>query len=150
MAEERIIKKYRNRRLYDTSISQYITLEVVKELVVEGVVFKVIDARSRKDITHSTLLQILSDQEEKGQPVLSTQVLRSLIKFYGSGKQGVLSTYLEQCLLYYIDNQQGFKDKLSEFITQVPLASFSELADQNIKFWRKVYKQLHKPVPEKD
>lgn len=146
MAEERIIKKYRNRRLYDTSISQYITLEVVKNLVLEGVVFKVIDARTRKDITHSTLLQIIADQEEKGEPILTTDVLRNLIRLYGKGKTSVVGHYLEQCLIFYMENQPALKDKLNDFFTQVPLSAISELAEENFKFWRKVYGNFYRGV----
>ncbi|HRE30521.1 MAG TPA: polyhydroxyalkanoate synthesis regulator DNA-binding domain-containing protein, partial [Candidatus Berkiella sp.] len=82
MSEPRVIKKYPNRRLYDTTISSYITLEDVKRLVVEQVAIKVVDARSQEDITHSTLLQIIIDQEENGPPLFTTPILQQMIRFY--------------------------------------------------------------------
>ena len=82
MTDQRIIKKYPNRRLYDTAISSYITLEDVKNLILEQTSVKVIDARSQNDITHSTLLQIVSEQEEKGPHLFSNEMLELMIRFY--------------------------------------------------------------------
>ena len=82
MTDQRIIKKYPNRRLYDTAISSYITLEDVKNLILEQTSVKVIDARSQNDITHSTLLQIVSEQEEKGPHLFSNEMLALMIRFY--------------------------------------------------------------------
>ncbi|MFI4937590.1 MAG: polyhydroxyalkanoate synthesis repressor PhaR [Candidatus Berkiellales bacterium] len=96
MDEPRLIKKYPNRRLYDTAISSYITLEDVKRLVLEQVAVKVIDAKSQEDITHSTLLQIIIEQEEKGPSLFTTENLQHMIRFYGGEMQKMLGPLFTQ------------------------------------------------------
>lgn len=83
----RIIKKYPNRRLYDTEISSYITVEDVRQLILDGDEFEVRDAKSGEDLTRQVLLQIIAEQEQGGEPVLSTQVLSQIIRFYGDSMQ---------------------------------------------------------------
>ena len=87
MTDKRIIKKYPNRRLYDTEISKYITLEDVKKLVLSGVDFCVKDVKTDEDLTRNILLQIISEQEHDGDPMFSTQTLTQLIRFYGNAYQ---------------------------------------------------------------
>src|SRR5256885_16823784 len=87
MAKLRIIKKYPNRRLYDTEISSYITLEEVRQLVLDGETFEVRDAKSGEDLTRSVLLQIIAEHEEHGQPMLSPQLLSHIIRSYGYSLQ---------------------------------------------------------------
>ena len=93
MSKVRIIKKYPNRRLYDTEISSYITIEDVRQLVVDGEVFEVHDAKSGEDITRSVLLQIIAEHEERGQPMFSTTLLSQIIRFYGDSLQGIIGSY---------------------------------------------------------
>ncbi len=93
MAATRIIKKYPNRRLYDTEISSYITIEDVRQLILDGEDFEVRDAKSGDDLTRSVLLQIIADQEQDGEPMLSTQLLSQLIRFYGDSLQGFMGNY---------------------------------------------------------
>src|SRR6478672_13112625 len=92
----RIIKKYPNRRLYDTEISSYITLEEVRQLVLDGEDFEVRDAKSGDDLTRSVLLQIISEHEETGSPMFTTQLLSQVIRFYGDSMQGFMGSYLEK------------------------------------------------------
>jgi polyhydroxyalkanoate synthesis repressor PhaR len=92
MAATRIIKKYPNRRLYDTEISSYITIEDVRQLILDGEDFEVRDAKSGDDLTRSVLLQIIADQEQDGEPMLSTQLLSQLIRFYGDSLQGFMGS----------------------------------------------------------
>jgi polyhydroxyalkanoate synthesis repressor PhaR len=108
MTEQRIIKKYPNRRLYDTAISSYITLEDVKRLVLEQTAIKVIDARTQNDITHNTLLQIIMEQEEQGPPLFSNEVLQQMIRFYGGTVPGLFKQMVEQSvsLFNYCFSQQ--------------------------------------------
>jgi polyhydroxyalkanoate synthesis repressor PhaR len=108
MTEQRIIKKYPNRRLYDTAISSYITLEDVKRLVLEQTAIKVIDARTQNDITHNTLLQIIMEQEEQGPPLFSNEVLQQMIRFYGGTVPGLFKLMFEQSvsLFNYCFSQQ--------------------------------------------
>jgi len=103
MSEPRTIKKYPNRRLYDTADSRYITLEDIKRLVREGVEFRVMDARSEEDLTRNILLQVISDQEERGEPILSAELLQQIIRFYGDTMQGLITNYLENSLRAFVE-----------------------------------------------
>lgn len=93
---ERLIKKYPNRRLYDTETSTYITLTDVKQLVLEQEDFKVVDAKSNEDLTRSILLQIILEEESGGVPMFSSSMLSQIIRFYGHAMQGMMGTYLEK------------------------------------------------------
>ena len=99
MAEVRTIKKYPNRRLYDTELSRYITLSDVRELVLKGVDFRVVAANSDEDLTRSILLQIIIEQESGGEPLFTTEVLSKMIRFYGDTVQGAFTSYLEKSLV---------------------------------------------------
>lgn len=101
MSEKRIIKKYPNRRLYDTAISSYITLEDVRRLIMESVSVHVIDAKTKADITHSTLLQIIVEQESKGNQLFSADILEQLIYAYGRPVQAWLKQYISQGMAVY-------------------------------------------------
>jgi polyhydroxyalkanoate synthesis repressor PhaR len=140
MSDIRIIKKYPNRRLYDTAISSYITLEDVKKLVLEGVRFRVMEARSKEDITRTILLQIISEQEERGEPIFSTEVLSNIIRFYGDTLQGMIGRYLEQSLKAFVDQQDLFRDQvrgLSPLGTPLnPLSMMSDIAERNLSIWK--------------
>lgn len=94
--ELHVIKKYPNRRLYDTEISSYITLEDVKQLVIKEVPIQVVDARTKEDITYNTLLQIIIESEEKGPSFFSTDILQKMIRFYGGSMQQMFRMMLEQ------------------------------------------------------
>ncbi len=98
MAGLRIIKKYPNRRLYDTEISSYITIEDVRQLIIDGEEFEVRDAKSGEDLSRAVLLQIIADREQDGEPMLSTQLLSQIIRFYGDSLQGFMGNYLERSM----------------------------------------------------
>ena len=97
----RVIRKYANRRLYDATASRHVTLEDIRRLIAAGERVQVIDDRSGEDLTRAVLLQIISEQEQFGAPVLSVQLLEGIIRFYGNPVQDMLSRYL--CLLYTSD-----------------------------------------------
>jgi polyhydroxyalkanoate synthesis repressor PhaR len=105
VSEERLIKKYPNRRLYDTATSTYITLSDVKALVMEGSQFKVIDAKGGDDLTRSILLQIITEEESNGSPIFSSQMLYQIIRFYGNEFQQMMSCYLEKNLQTFMEIQ---------------------------------------------
>ncbi|MDN5862388.1 MAG: polyhydroxyalkanoate synthesis repressor PhaR, partial [Salinisphaera sp.] len=113
---ERIIKKYPNRRLYDTEISRYITLEDVRRLVLRGEQFTVMDKRSNKDITRTILLQVISEQEEGGNPIFTTNVLRNIIRFYGDTMQSMMSSYLELSVAFFSEQQNQFTERLRRML----------------------------------
>lgn len=102
----RTIKKYPNRRLYDTGVGSYITLRDVKELVFQQINFEVIDAKTHKDITQNTLLQILADEESQSTPIFSVTILKNLIRFYHEQLHGILSQYLQETLQIFINKKE--------------------------------------------
>lgn len=136
MAQSRIIKKYPNRRLYDTEISSYITLEDVHQLVIDSEDFEVHDAKTGDDLTRSVLLQIISEHEDHGQPMLSTQLLSQIIRFYGDSMQGFMAPYLENSLQVFLDQQQKFRSQLDNLMGQTPWAMFNELGERNAELWK--------------
>ncbi len=112
----RILRKYTNRRLYDTSRSCYITLEDVKELVLENVQFQVQDSKTGKDLTRNILLQIISEQEGEGTGMLTNQVLQQLIRFYGDSMQGMMRQYLEQSIGAFLSQQDRIREQMESMI----------------------------------
>ncbi|MDZ7936775.1 MAG: polyhydroxyalkanoate synthesis repressor PhaR [Rhodoferax sp.] len=102
---QRVIKKYPNRRLYDTDTSTYITLSEIKRLVMDSEVFAVVDAKSGEDITRSILLQIILEEEANGSPMFTTPVLAHIIRFYGHTMQGMMGGYLEKNMQALMDMQ---------------------------------------------
>jgi polyhydroxyalkanoate synthesis repressor PhaR len=123
-AGPRILKKYPNRRLYDTEISSYITLSDVKAMVLKGTSFEVRDAKTGEDLTRSILLQIILEEETGGVPMFSTSMLAQIIRFYGHAMQGMMGSYLEKNLQTFTDIQT----KLAE--QGVPVAQSPELWSQ--------------------
>ena len=95
-SSQRVIKKYPNRRLYDTDTSTYITLAEIKQLVMDSEIFAVVDAKSGGDLTRSILLQIILEEEANGSPMFTTPVLSNIIRFYGHAMQGMMGGYLEK------------------------------------------------------
>jgi polyhydroxyalkanoate synthesis repressor PhaR len=104
-AGPRILKKYPNRRLYDTEVSSYITLADVKGMVLQGLEFEVRDAKTGDDLTRSILLQIILEEETDGVPIFSTSMLSQIIRFYGHAMQGMMGSYLEKNLQTFTDIQ---------------------------------------------
>ena len=108
---QRVIKKYPNRRLYDTDTSTYITLTEVKQLVMDSESFTVRDAKTNDDLTRSILLQIILEEETGGVPMFSTQTLAQIIRFYGHAMQGMMGTYLEKNLQTFVDMQRRLTEQ---------------------------------------
>jgi polyhydroxyalkanoate synthesis repressor PhaR len=144
MAEERIIKKYANRRLYDTSESRYVALDDIRQLVTDGERFRVIDARSGDDITRSILLQIIVEQEEKGQPVLSTRLLEQIILYYGDTLQSFVGTYLEKSMDAFMRQQQVLQDQMEAMLRMAPSSALKDMADRNLELWKSMQENLMK------
>lgn len=140
----RIIKKYPNRRLYDTEVSKYITLEDVKNLVLDGTSFIVKDVKSEEDLTRSILLQIISEQEHNGEPLLSTESLTQLIQFYGNAYQSVFSDYLEQSLNIFTTQHKDFQDRINETVSTTPLDTMQKMTHKNLALWQQIQKDFFK------
>lgn len=138
MSQTRIIKKYPNRRLYDTEVSKYITLEDVRKLVLAGVEFCVKDVKTNEDLTRAILLQIIAEQEHGGEPIFSTDTLTQIIRFYGDSLQGVASEYLERSLDMFAKQQEQFQKNLTDAVTTNPFNAMTEMTERNLKLWREI------------
>lgn len=138
----RVIKKYPNRRLYDTEISSYITIEDVRQLIVDGEEFEVRDAKSGEDLTRQVLLQIIAEQEQDGQPILSTELLSQIIRFYGDSLQGFMGTYLERSMHAFLEQQQQFRQQMGSMLGQAPWSMMSELTERNMAMWQEFQRNL--------
>jgi polyhydroxyalkanoate synthesis repressor PhaR len=119
--QPRLIKKYPNRRLYDTETSTYITLSDVKKLVLEQVAFRVEDAKSKEDLTRSILLQIILEEEAAGAPMFTSDMLSQIIRFYGNAMQGMMGSFLEKNITTFMDIQQRLKQQSSQVLGQNPM-----------------------------
>lgn len=130
------IKKYPNRRLYDTSKSQYINLDTIRELVMQHQEFKVVDSKTDDDLTKSILLQIISEQENNdSQSLLTQSVLKQLIRFYGSDMQVFLRQYIEQSLSTFLERQEAMQGVMKDMMDASPLNVFNQLMEQNMSVW---------------
>ncbi len=143
--QTRIIKKYPNRRLYDTHVSRYITVADVRDLVVQGMEFKVVDANSNEDITRPTLLQIIMEQESGGQPLFTAEILSKMIRFYGDSVQGVFSTYLEKTLELFVEQQTRLQRQVRDMIGgSTPFELMADLTQRNLEIWRDMQRNFLK------
>ncbi|WP_210395434.1 polyhydroxyalkanoate synthesis repressor PhaR [Motiliproteus sediminis] len=132
----RVLRKYTNRRLYDTSKSCYITLEDVKQLVLDNVQFEVQDSKTGKDLTRNILLQIISEQEGESAGMLTNQVLQQLIRFYGDSMQGMMRQYLEQSIGAFLSQQDRIREQMESMIDAAnPLNMMNKIAGQNMAMW---------------
>ena len=132
MSNTRIIKKYPNRRLYDTEISKYITLDNVRQLVMDDVNFVVKDVKTDEDLTRGILLQIISEQEHDGEPFFSTSALSQIIRFYDDSMQGLAGDFIQKSLELFVAQQKQLQDA----VTINPLTAMNEIAENNLKMWQ--------------
>ena len=131
MTQERLIKKYANRRLYDASQSRHITLDDIRGLIVKGERIKVVEDKTGHDITRHILLQVIAEQEQFGRPILSTPVLESIIRFYGNSMQGMLASFLEKSVETFLVQQDSLQAQISKLVANTPLATMADLTRQN-------------------
>ena len=134
-AATRIIKKYPNRRLYDTESSCYITLSEVRELVVNEVPFKVVEQKTNEDITRSILLQIILEQESETNPLFSNDNLQRFIRYYGSAPQQGFSEFIGQSLQFFHDQQLEFGKAMEGFTGQNPMSVWADMTRKNMDTW---------------
>jgi polyhydroxyalkanoate synthesis repressor PhaR len=140
--EDRVIKKYANRRLYDTALSRYVALEDLRQLVMDGSRFRVVDAQDGEDITRSILLQIIVEQEETGQPILSTRLLEQLIRYYGGNLQAFVGAYLEKSMDFFVKQQQVLQNQMENLLQAAPSSVWKEMAERNLTLWREMQQDL--------
>lgn len=147
-AQVTVIKKYPNRRLYDTSTSTYITLDDVKQMVIRSEPMQVVDAKTNEDLTRATLMQILLEEEASGAPVFNVSMLSALIKLYGQAQQSVLAPFLENSLVQFQKAQQLMEEQMRTlpkgFDPQSmfnPAGAFQKSVEENSKIWQTLMQQ---------
>ncbi|MBV8121166.1 MAG: polyhydroxyalkanoate synthesis repressor PhaR [Alphaproteobacteria bacterium] len=137
-----IVKKYANRRLYNTATSSYVTLDDLAKLIKEGGDFVAQDAKTGEDITRSVLTQIIVEQEQKGQNLLPISFLRQLIAFYGDSMQVLVPGYLEQAMVAFNRNQEQIRKNLQATFGIFPFGQFEEMGKQNMALFERALKML--------
>lgn len=138
-----VIKKYANRRLYNTATSSYVTLDFLAEMVKDGEDFVVYDAKSGEDITRSVLTQIIFEEESKGQNLLPVQFLRQLIKFYGDSLQSFVPSYLEMSMDSFTKNQDEMRDRMRDTFGAAPgFSMFEDSVRKNMELYEQAMKMF--------
>jgi polyhydroxyalkanoate synthesis repressor PhaR len=151
MSQERLIKKYANRRLYDASQRRHITLDDIRTLIVKGEKIKVVEDKTGHDITRHILLQVIAEQVQFGRPILSTPVLEAIIRFYGNSLQGFLASFLERSIEVFLNQQDAVQAQLSKIVSHTPLAAVADLTRQNLETLAKVQESmLNVLAPKRD
>jgi len=145
----RTLKKYPNRRLYDTRTSTYVTLEDVRRMVLEQESVQVLDSKTGRDLTRSVLLQIIAEQEQEGhEPLLTNRVLQQLIRFYGNSMQGFLARYIEQSVSAFLEQQELYQRRMRGILSAPPVRMMQRLAEQNTAFWRGILGDSQRPASD--
>jgi len=137
-----IVKKYANRRLYNTATSSYVTLDDLATMIKEGGDFVVQDAKTGEDLTRSVMTQIIVEQEQKGQNLLPISFLRQLISFYGDSMQFLVPGYLEQTMVAFARNQEQMRKNLRATFGMFPFGQFEEMSKQNMALFEQALKML--------
>ncbi len=142
MTAARIIKKYPNRRLYDTEESRYITLNDIRDHVLNKIEFTVIDKKSGDDITRSILLQVISEQEQQGEAVMSRDFLSQVIRSYGNVMPGFMAKYLEQSMKLVMTQQQNIRGQVKKVVGVDPVAAVADVAQKNFNRWKSLQDEV--------
>ncbi|HJU16807.1 MAG TPA: polyhydroxyalkanoate synthesis repressor PhaR [Stellaceae bacterium] len=137
-----IVKKYANRRLYNTATSSYVTLDDLAKLIKGGGDFVAYDAKTGEDITRSVLTQIIMEEEQKGRNLLPISFLRQLISFYGDSMQFLVPGYLEQAMIAFARNQEAMRKNLQTTFGMFPFGQFEEMGKQNIALFERALRML--------
>lgn len=145
MSEPRTIKKYPNRRLYDTLESRYITLQDVRKLVIDRVDITVVDKQTQQDITRSILLQVIAEQEHGGEHLMSRDFLSQVIRCYGGELQGLIGNYLEQSLKLFT-SQQGEDETAAAGEGDGEPEGVSNLVQRNYQCWRSAQDEIYRTL----
>lgn len=146
MTQPRTIKKYPNRRLYDTEESHYITLSDIRRLVLERIEFVVIDKKTQTDITRSILLQVITEQEQHAHPIMSRDFLLQLVRSYDGAMQGVVGSYLEQSMKLFTSQQQQIRERVRGVVGTDPAGMVADIAQQNYARWRSVQDEIFRTL----
>jgi polyhydroxyalkanoate synthesis repressor PhaR len=138
----RVIRKYPNRRLYDTVESRYVTLADVRRLVVERVDFVVLDRKSQQDITRSILLQVIAEQEGAGESLMSRDFLSQVIRSYGSGLQDFVGHYLDESIQLFAREQRDLRERFKSVVGLDPVETVTAVAQKNYQRWKSLQEEV--------
>ena len=151
MNQNRVIKKYANRRLYDTVASKHVTLSDIRKMIVEGADIQIIEDTSGDDITRPLLLQIIVEQEQNGgQPILTEVLLAQLIRFYGNPMQGMMADYLQKSVSTFVKQQSTVQEQMQNMLSNTPIDTMRDLMAQNMKTWDVVLKGTRQSSEKED
>jgi len=137
-----VVKKYANRRLYNTATSSYVTLDDLARVIKDGGDFVAYDAKTNEDITRQVLTQIIVEQEQKGQNLLPISFLRRLISLYGDSMQFLVPGYLEQAMLAFAQNQEQMRRNLQATFGIFPFGQFEEMSKQHMALFERALRML--------
>jgi polyhydroxyalkanoate synthesis repressor PhaR len=143
----RVIRKYPNRRLYDTVESRYVTLADIRRLVVERIDFVVLDRKSQQDITRSILLQVIAEQEGAGEPLMSRDFLSQVIRTYGSGLHDFVGRYLDESIQQFAKEQRELRDRFKSVVGIDPLETVTAVAQKNYQRWKTLQEEVFSRLP---
>ena len=135
MTERRVIKKYANRRLYDTVVSKHVTLAGLRKLVVSGIDIQVLEESSGNDITRALLLQIIVHQEQSENPLLPEQLLAQLICYYGNPMQSMMGDHLQQSVGTFVSQQESIRSQMQNVPCDTPMDTLQDLMKKNMSVW---------------
>jgi len=135
MAEPRIVKKYPNRRLYDTELSKYVALVDLRKLIHDGVDFKVIDSQSGADITRNILIQIITELEAGEEALFSTDRLIEIIRYYDDTVHDLFQSYLDQSMRAFTEQQEYIQQSMEDLVGAKAVKTMSDLAQRNVDLW---------------
>jgi len=150
MAERHLIKKYANRRLYDTATSKHITLDGIHNLIVQGVDVQIIDDTTGEDISRSILLQIIAEREQGGRPMLDTEFLTRILRAYGNPMQDMVGEFLSKSFDAFVKQQKQYQEQMRAAIAATPLATIQEMTASNLKAWQAMQDAFFKKDADKD
>ena len=142
MNSARIITKYPNRRLYDTEESRYVTLADIRNLVIHKTDFVVIDRKTNEEITRSILLQVITEQEQSGESVMSEDFLSQVIRSYGKVVPGFAAGYLEESMKFFMTRQQNLRSQITRVVGVDPFAAVADAAQKNFARWKSLQEEV--------
>jgi polyhydroxyalkanoate synthesis repressor PhaR len=143
----RVIRKYPNRRLYDTVESRYVTLADIRRLVVERIDFVVLDRKSQQDITRSILLQVIAEQEGGGESLMSRDFLSQVIRSYGNGLHDFVGRYLDESIQLFAKEQRDLRDRFKNVVGIDPLETVTQVAQKNYQRWKSLQEEVFARIP---
>lgn len=142
MAKPRLIKKYANRRLYDTETSSHVTLDGIHDLIKAGHDVKIVDDTTGEDISRTILLQIIADREQDGQPILDIEFLTRIIRMYGNPMQDMVGEFLSRSFDTFMDQQAQYREQMRKAIAATPLETIQNFTAENLKTWQSMQDAL--------